>query len=594
MASYSAKKIQKGLKLYIKKISVKVMILFLVFLSVVLIAASSYIIIYNSRIYPNTTITGIYVSGFNMESAIELLSSEIKEPDTLDLKFQEQNFSLKTKEIGLEYDIPLSVIEAYTYTRTGNFYNDIKKRFSLLSKKKDFELKFSIDDEKLSNFVSMVAGQLSDNPVEPEAMITNSKIVINKGIKGKEVRQKELKETILNHFSSNSKEVIEVPVEELGYTLTDDQISTFSMRAEKFLGKSLLLKFEYKTFNLKESDILKLLSPESSFKDHLLENILNKISNLVERKPQNPKFVFQDGRVTEFQPALDGIEVDREKLKDTILKKLEDLENIEEKRMEAEIPVLKTAPDISTGEINNLGINELIGRGVSTFYHSIPDRVYNVALATSRINGTLIKPGETFSFNAILGDVSAFTGYKQAYIISGGKTILGDGGGVCQVSTTLFRAVLNAGLPVNERQSHAYRVGYYEQDSPPGFDATVFSPSPDFKFTNDTPFHILIQASVDTKNYTLVFEIYGTKDGRSVKISKPSITGVVAPPPDVYQDDPNLPVGTVKQVDYKAWGAKVTFSYVVTKNGQEIINKVFVSNYKPWGAIYLRGTGVAN
>lgn len=301
----------------------------------------------------------------------------------------------------------------------------------------------------------------------------------------------------------------------------------------------------------------------------------------------------RSGEGTKFKPALPGIKVEKGVLEDLIIQKLTELELGNEKNITFDMPVTKVDPETDTGDINDFGIKELIGRGTSTYFHSIPGRVHNVTLASQRINGTLVKPGETFSFNNALGDVSAFTGYQQAYIIKDGKTILGDGGGVCQVSTTLFRALLNAGLPITERQAHAYRVGYYEQDSPPGLDATVFSPSPDLKFINDTGHYILIEAKADSKNYSLVFELYGTKDGRVSSISKPVVTNITAPPPDVYQDDPTLPVGTIKQVDYKAWGAKTTFHYVVTKDGSEIINKTFISNYKPWAAVYLRGTGPA-
>ncbi len=193
-----------------------------------------------------------------------------------------------------------------------------------------------------------------------------------------------------------------------------------------------------------------------------------------------------------------------------------------------------------------------------------------------------------------MGDVSQFTGYQQAYIISGGKTILGDGGGVCQVSTTLFRSLLNAGLPIMERQAHAYRVGYYEQNSPPGLDATVYSPSPDLKFKNDTGNYILIVAKADAKHFSLIFELYGTSDGRTSTVSKPVVTNIVPAPEDVYQDDPTLPIGTVKQIDFKAAGAHVTFNYVVNRGGETIYKKTFISNYRPWQAIYLRGTGPAN
>ena len=236
------------------------------------------------------------------------------------------------------------------------------------------------------------------------------------------------------------------------------------------------MKFEFQNFILNDTDIVNLLDPKSGYNSGAIDSFLQKVSASVNRDPQNPKFVFNNGRVTEFQPALSGVKVDGNKFKDQLTASLDILENSNDKTETFDIPVIATPPNVTTDQVNNLGIKELIGRGTSTYFHSIPGRVHNVVLAASRINGTLVAPGETFSFNQTLGDVTQFTGYQQAYIISNGKTILGDGGGVCQVSTTLFRAILNAGLPIVERAAHAYRVGYYEQDSPPGLDATVFGP----------------------------------------------------------------------------------------------------------------------
>jgi vancomycin resistance protein YoaR len=170
--------------------------------------------------------------------------------------------------------------------------------------------------------------------------------------------------------------------------------------------------------------------------------------------------------------------------------------------------------------------------------------------------------------------------------------VLGDGGGVCQVSTTVFRAALNAGLPITDRRAHAYRVGYYEQDSKPGIDATVYNPTTDLKFLNDTGNHILVQTKVDTKNLKMEVNIYGTKDGRTASISEPKVSGQVAPPATMYVDDPTLPVGQMKQIDYSAWGAKVSFNYKVMKGEEVVYEKTFYSNYQPWQAVYLKGTKI--
>jgi vancomycin resistance protein YoaR len=189
-----------------------------------------------------------------------------------------------------------------------------------------------------------------------------------------------------------------------------------------------------------------------------------------------------------------------------------------------------------------------------------------------------------------VGDISLATGYQQAYVIRDGRTVLGDGGGVCQVSTTLFRAILAAGLPIVERHAHSYRVGYYEQDSKPGLDATVFAPSADLKFTNDTSAYILIQSQVDKSKMTLEFDLYGTSDERKAELGKVRVWDVSDPPPDLYEDDPTLPAGTVKQVDYKAWGAKAAFDWKVTRGEEVLQERTFYSNYQPWQAVFLRGT----
>jgi vancomycin resistance protein YoaR len=122
-------------------------------------------------------------------------------------------------------------------------------------------------------------------------------------------------------------------------------------------------------------------------------------------------------------------------------------------------------------------------------------------------------------------------------------------------------------------------------------DATVYSPTTDFIFLNDTPGHILVQATPDTKNVSLVFELYGSSDGRIATTTKPVITSSTAPPEDSYVDDPTLPAGTTKQIEYKAWGAKVQFNYEVKRSDEVIYKKTFYTNYRPWGAVFLKGIG---
>ncbi len=323
-----------------------------------------------------------------------------------------------------------------------------------------------------------------------------------------------------------------------------------------------------------------------SFNQEELEKFLEKMAKQIDIPAQEALFQFASNRVVAFRPSLVGEAVDRKKA-------IEDFKKLisPPRSGTIDLTILPVEPKVKTNEANNLGIKEMISEGKSFFQGSITNRIYNISLAASRLNGQLIPPGEIFSFNQAIGEVSAETGYKQAYIIKEKRTVLDDGGGVCQVSTTFFRAALNAGLPIIERQAHAYRVAYYEQGGfGPGLDATVYAPRVDLKIRNDTPAYILIQTTVDSKKNTLLIDLYGASDGRTIILSKAKITDQIAPQPDLYQDDPTLPKGEVKQVDFPAWGAKVAFDWQVTRGLETLQKKTFYSNYQPWQAIYLRGT----
>ncbi len=238
-------------------------------------------------------------------------------------------------------------------------------------------------------------------------------------------------------------------------------------------------------------------------------------------------------------------------------------------------------------DLARLGIRELVAVGESNFAGSSANRIHNIRTGGQMFDGALIKSGETFSFNTLLGEVSAETGYKKEFVIKQDKTVPEYGGGLCQVSTTFFRAALHAGFPIVERTPHAYRVTYYE---PAGMDATIYDIKPDLIFKNDTKNNILVETGVEGNNLFVYF--YGTKDGREVSLSKPVVYNLVPPGEPQETETDTLAPGERKQVDIAHTGADAYFTRAIKYADGTKKDERFDSHYIPWKAKFLVGKDI--
>lgn len=325
-----------------------------------------------------------------------------------------------------------------------------------------------------------------------------------------------------------------------------------------------------------------------SYDEVPIQEFISTIEEQYNKSAKNALFKFENGKVVQFRTEEKGLKIDSKML---LADAAHEIQGIKPgtRNIILRLTEIILEPEITLAKANQYGIEELIGEGKSDFTHSMSERIHNIIVGTSKFDGVLIPKDSTFSFNQTIGDISSLTGYKPAYIIKEGKTVLGDGGGVCQISTTFFRAALNTGLPIIERTAHAYRVIYYENDAKPGLDATVFAPTVDLKIQNNTPSYILIQTEIDKDNNLLYFRFYGKKDNRKVELSQISVYDVQPPPSPRYQDDPTLKRGVIKQVDFPAWGGKSKYSYKVIQADTILFEKEFFSVYRPWQAVFLVG-----
>ena len=296
----------------------------------------------------------------------------------------------------------------------------------------------------------------------------------------------------------------------------------FSSALRALKGEKLVLSWsqEHKSY-INISDLLTRYRRNYSNSENLRLNFEKIEESLISLAPainQNPvdarlEFSEEEKRLKEFSLPQNGKKLNIGKTMAQIAS------NLAHRKLETELVIDEVAPEININNIEKLGITTLLGRGESDFEGSPSNRTHNIKTGAAKFHGLLVRPGEEFSFNSALGDVDAKNSYLSELVIKNGKLVREYGGGICQVSTTLFRAAFLAGLPITERRGHSLPVRYY---NPQGFDATIYPNVIDLKFKNDTGNNILIQSKIEGTK--IAFELYGSSDGRKVESDGPKIT----------------------------------------------------------------------
>ena len=535
----------------------------------------------------NTFVVDKDYSHLSRPEIINRLNQDFILPQKINLQFDTQVFYLDTASISASINTDKTAGSLLYRRLDEGIFKYIKYFFN----PKKFSLKIDYDDKQLNEVVENIASQIEKPFIPTELVLKNKNITVSPGVSGLFVDQELIKKTVVNNLEfAKFNDSILIDTKVVGEIPNSTQVEQTIDRAKKIIDKSIVLSTDLDTITIDDQTLISWIDFNNGYQLDKINIYTQNIAKSFTKDPVDAVFKFQDSQVTEFKPAQNGIIVNPTSLSQEIMTTFINLEKSNEKQEKLTPTFESIEPKIKNTDVNDLGIKELLGKGTSTFWHSSAIRNINITKGSSIVNRILVAPGDTFSFVKSLGEVSLATGYKQAYIIRQGKTELDVGGGICQVSTTLFRAMLDAGLNITERKNHAYRVSYYEEDSKPGFDATIFIPSPDLKFVNDTAHHILIQSVLDMDNRRLTYEIYGTSDGRKTNITNYRQWDSTPPPPDVWIDDPTLPAGKVVKDEQAIRGLKTAFDWTVTdKDGNILHQKTFQSNFAAWAAVYRRG-----
>lgn len=589
------------------RINIKLLTLFVtlgLIISCLLIMAGCYLLVssYANRFLPNTYIDNLPVGGLSIAEAEDKLKSQLVLPSSsVIVRVEEISISSSSSDLEVTADINNSIKTAYGIGRSGNAWQRTVAILKTLIYKTNIATSYYFNVEKIKELLTQLTLQADVAGHDPLLSLKTSgvknSLTTDYGQVGRQLDWEKTTKSIQSIASQSGEQTIAAAIVSTNYVVSPLEMEASEKLANNIIGKSLSVFHNVASMSFSDQELISFIKPNKGFDEEKISSLIKLKAEKINAPATNAVLEYDPStlKVNRFQPHKPGIEVNNDETTANVIFTLQNWPtNHESSVVKTDLVVNLTDPEITLASTNDLGINELIGVGESEYAHSIPNRIHNVAITTSRVSGTIVPPGQEFSFNKALGEVSARTGFRPAYVIANGRTELGDGGGVCQVSSTLFRAVLNSGLKITRRLQHSYRVTYYELNSDPGFDATVYAGETDFRFVNDTQHHILVFGEADSENTYMRMEIYGTSDGRKSEILNYRKWGASSALPTEYFDDPSLPAGNLRQVDWAAGGIRTSFDRKVTAaDGNILYEDTFTSNYRPWSAKFLRGTGPA-
>jgi len=573
-------------------------------LSVLLVLALAYSIFalsFIGKVYPNVWLGDQSLAGLSQTAVTQKVQALVDGSSDLAVTLTTEGHSQKItpKDIAWQVDVNSTAANVYNFGRADNngwlsFYHLLISPFyhSQIAPAAEF------DPKQLEAIVAGYAETASHPAQDASAQLINDKLVTTKEQAGQVVDQAEATAKVVKAMGTFQSSTVALGLKADQPTIVLGDTDTLANQVETLSGTQLSLHWPTGSKKLSRKEIRSLIAfvgvPATDvkakqtlgadFTTESVQNYLTSISGQTDSPAVEPKLTINNGVLAVANDSRVGSVVDLKASATAILAALKS-----QATAPVELTMKAQQPVISQANLANLGITTRIGFGETSMGNSPANRRHNIANGVSLLSSALIKPGDEFSTVSTLGAVDNTTGFLPELVIKDNRTVPDFGGGLCQVSTTLFRSVMNAGLKVTERQNHSYRVSYYEP--PIGLDATIYLPKPDFKFLNDTPGYILIQGKVVGNK--VQFELWGTSDGRTSAISDPVVSNLIDPPEPIYTNTDTLAVGVTTQTDHPHQGATAVAIYTVSRNGQVINKQTFKSVYKALPARFLVGTNAS-
>lgn len=502
---------------------ISILIIFLLFISTIFAITN----MNNSNILSGIRIEGVDISNLSKEEAESLINGKIQTVTKRDitLKLDDYTTTITPEQIEMKFDYEDALNEAQKVGKTNNIIIDNYQIIKTKIFKTNINMQITYNKEILSDMIKNIDLEIPGAVKQVTYEVDDDKLIISNGKSGIEVVQDKLEEEIIGNVKDQLKDVI-----------NDIKIPTKEVEAEKID----IEKIHDEIYKESKDAYIE----EDPFKLHVEENGLDFDISIEEAK-----------------------------------------KIISEEKEEYEIPLKITKPKVKTEDLGDKIFKQTLSKYTTIYDAGNTSRASNIALACKTINGTIILPGETFSYNKVLGNTTKEKGYKLGGAYVGGKVVQAYGGGICQVSTTLYNSVLYANLEIVERYNHSYAVSYV----PAGRDATVSYGGKDFKFKNNRKYPIKIVANA--KNGVVNISLTGIKEDKEYDIEITSSVLSTTPFETTYQDNNTLAEGKQKIIQKGHNGYK-SKAYKIVKYNGKVISKTLLSSdtYKPMNRIIEKGT----
>lgn len=560
---------------------------------------------YSDRIVPGVRVAGLDLSGLSESAASTQLDEAFAYPQqaVYTFRYEDQFWQLPAVDLGLSFDAQQTAAAAFAIGREGLLTDRLRAQLDAYLNGAALSPVLIYDQRLARQQIAQIASQIDTQAQSASLTLTSELVQQNTAQAGRVVDQ----EAAFRELDASIRQLsggreIQLQVREIAPAVPSNIVASAAQQIETALSAPLILTAldangaQLGPWSIPVDQIESLLQVArvqhaDGSRDYDITIDMTAFGTALETLAPGLIVPAVDGRFR-FDEMTRQIEVIEPAQSGRTLNVPETLRRLEESVF-SNNRVVPIAFDYTLPRYHNqitaesLGIRERVASSTTYYDGSDPNRRTNIAISVRHINGVIIAPGEEFSFNYHLGDISRENGFVDGQVIFGGRTVTGIGGGVCQVSTTVFRAAFTGGFAITERNSHGYRVGYYElRGSDPGLDAAIWQPERDFKFQNNTPYHLLIEADLSPADNALHFRFYSTKHWEAV-VEDAIVKNIDPAPAPRFEANRDLQPGDIRQVDYAADGADVTiYREVYDMQGNLVTEDYVYTHYVPWQAIY--------